>query len=215
MGVGVAFIVEVPESARKVQGAVDAVVRNEASCLLDAGVLSGQVGLVIKGKGNGFASAAQHSSGVPDIGHVETIFGHEQHHRRRANLAANPVLRLPFAILSVKFLQLLLPSVRGEEVVDAREEIDQSARVVPEFIVRLVEQFLREVLCRILGDLWPSVAVEDCEEMDAGLDLGVELHIFHGPAPALHFAADQHKPFPLDLLYLSAEQRLFEIVGFH
>ena len=179
------LVLEVPKRAREGERAVDSALFHVSSCFFYSVLFGGNIGLVVGGERNCLVSPAENGPRVPDIGHIVSVLGHEDHNGGGSSSVADLLsFRSRYAQPFSDDSQLLLSSVAEQHVVDALEHVGEGLRVILQLEIRLIQKLLRQSLSDVVGDLGPAVSVEHSEEIDSVSDFLAESGVFHGSSPS-------------------------------
>jgi hypothetical protein len=87
-----ALVLQVAEGPGEVEAAVDAAVRDKASCLANPVEFFVIRGLVVFGEGDGLSLSGQDAPGVAGVGHDQLVSEHHGTHGRATRLGSRPGL---------------------------------------------------------------------------------------------------------------------------
>lgn len=170
---------------------------------------------MVSGEGDCCSSAIQHCSRISNIGHIVLIFGHEQYDGSGTcpmSYLFLGVWRAPWYFV-IDFFEFEFSAVRTDEFVDPPEDVVECSMVVFQLEIGLVEELFGQDCASVVCDFWSSVAIEDGEEVHIFFYFEVEVRVFHGFAPALHFAAGQPEPLALEVFDLLRKVGLLQVVA--
>ena len=122
----VLLVVEVAEGTGEVQPAVDAAHCDGASCLPDAVLLNFILGLVVLGKIDGLARAAEHAARVSSIGHDVPVRSHEDDVGSAASVARNLLVLRHSSLL----IQLFGALLTDDQLIHELEGLNQRIPVI-------------------------------------------------------------------------------------